>query len=98
MMTGHIFSAMIRCRAVIPSSFGMLISMVTTSGFNSMTFCTASSPSRAVAITLMSGAPASSRVMVLRINAESSAMTTRMTQPGLITLAGLGVRGAVEGH
>ena len=45
--TGQIFSSRIICSAVIPSSFGMLMSMVTTSGRSSRALATASSPSRA---------------------------------------------------
>jgi len=57
--------------ALMPSSFGMLMSMVTTSGFNSIAFWNASSPSRAVASTLMSGARVSNRLIRFRIKAES---------------------------
>ena len=45
--TGQIFSCKIICNAVIPSSFGMLMSIETTSGRSSLAFATASSPSRA---------------------------------------------------
>jgi len=74
MMTGQILSARIICKAVMPSSLGMLMSMVTTSGLNSFAFWTASSPSRAVAATTMP----SSRLIRFRINAESSATSTRI--------------------
>ncbi len=73
--------------ALMPSSFGMLMSMVTTSGFNSTAFWSASSPSLAVAATLMSGALANSLLIRFRINAESSATKTRMIDPGLIDSA-----------
>ncbi len=78
MTTGQIFSCRMICSAVIPSSFGMLMSIETTSGRSSLAFATASSPSRATPTKSRSADAAMIRLRVWRINAESSATSTRI--------------------
>src|ERR1035437_5330128 len=76
--TGQIFSWRIICRAVMPSNFGMLMSIEMTSGRSSRAFNTASSPSRASPTKSRSADTAMIRLRVCRIKAESSATSTRI--------------------
>jgi hypothetical protein len=70
--TGQIFSCRIICRAVIPSSFGMLMSIETTSGRSSgFRYCVLAIPCQPTRS--RSADAAMIRLRVCRIKAESSA-------------------------
>jgi len=70
-------TCMISSTARMPSIFGISTSMVMTSGRSSRALRTASTPSHAVSMTTTPGSFSRRRWMARRMNAESSAMSTR---------------------
>jgi hypothetical protein len=76
-----------------PSMCGMLISMVMTCGLRLAAFSTASRPSRASPTT--SNEPSESRMLIstFRMNAESSAISTRIFSPFVIVCLLMNHRG-----
>src|SRR5207248_9667731 len=64
-----------------PSTCGMLMSIVSTSGLSCSVFSTASLPSRASPHTSMDGSALMMLCSTLRMNAESSTINTRIRLP-----------------
>src|SRR5262249_22338587 len=69
-----------------PSMWGILMSMLTTSGLSTSACVTASRPSRASPHTSSWGSEAMMLCSTLRMNAESSTTSTRVLFPGVISI------------
>ena len=87
--TGVGWMRMISRTAPAPSRFGMLKSMVQTSGRSACTLSTASRPSLASPTTSKRGSAASSFLMAARMKSESSVTSTRIlfAVPLVLTLS-----------
>jgi hypothetical protein len=80
------FEDMINSVACSPSTWGMLMSMVMTSGRRDSFIDTASFPSRASPTTSIEGSEVMIETNTFRMNAESSTISTRILPPGFIEL------------